>query len=136
MRTNFVKLYGEIIHLKENKLFLNNFGIEDISEIEGLEKLSHLKELSLYLGDLRTGCPRDPSRDDSSYIISVPDQNSIMKIKNLEHLINLIDLDLSWNKIEKMRGLDTLINLQNLSLKDNKIKITAKAIVLNLIPFI
>jgi Leucine-rich repeat (LRR) protein len=39
------------------------------------------------------------------------DNNKIWKIQNLDHLVNLQWLDLSFNNIEKIEGLSTLTKL-------------------------
>ena len=49
------------------------------------------------------------------------DNNIIIKIENLDNLINLKWLDLSFNKITKMEGLEKLTKLEDVSLYDNKI---------------
>ncbi len=68
----------------------------DITEINGLENLTKLRELTL--------C-----------------QNQIKEIKGLENLTNLQHLNLWHNQIIKIKGLETLINLQYFHLEDNKI---------------
>jgi Leucine-rich repeat (LRR) protein len=50
------------------------------------------------------------------------DNNIICKIQNLDHLVNLNWLDLSFNLIEQIEGLDKLTKLTDLSLYSNKIK--------------
>ena len=82
----FVKVRGEKIEVKNNILNLSDRGIEEITEIEGLEKLFNLKELDL------------------SY-------NHITEIKKLEKLTNLQELYLSENRILEIKGLEMLINL-------------------------
>ena len=47
----------------------------------------------------------------------------IMKIENLDSLVNLKWLDLSFNQIQKIEGLNNLVNLTDLSLYYNKIVI-------------
>ncbi|KAL3285133.1 hypothetical protein HHI36_019257 [Cryptolaemus montrouzieri] len=51
------------------------------------------------------------------------DNNCIEKIENLEALVNLTELDLSFNKISKIENLDALSNLKKLSLFDNLITV-------------
>jgi len=46
-------------------------------------------------------------------------QNSITKIENLNHLTNLVTINLSHNMIEKIEGLEGLVNLKNLDLQQN-----------------
>ncbi len=43
-------------------------------------------------------------------------------IENLENLVNLKILDLSYNNIKKIEGLSTLVNVEKLFLLSNKIK--------------
>jgi len=96
-RHNFVKVKGNTYHVKDNTLDLRNLGIIDITEIEGLDKLTTLKVLILR-------------------------GNQIEEIKGLEHLINLQELDLRWNQIEEIKGLETLTNLEKLELWGNPIR--------------
>lgn len=49
------------------------------------------------------------------------DNNVIVTIEKLDHLVNLEWLDLSFNNIEKISGLDKLAKLENLSLFNNRI---------------
>lgn len=49
------------------------------------------------------------------------DNNIISKIENIDHLVNLKWLDLSFNNITEISGLDKLINLTDLSLFHNQI---------------
>ena len=50
------------------------------------------------------------------------DNNIILKIEHVGHLVNLEWLDLSFNSIEKIEGLENLVKLTDLSLYSNKIK--------------
>lgn len=45
----------------------------------------------------------------------------ITKIEGLERLVDLYDLDLSYNNIREIKGLEKLINLEELNLSNNKI---------------
>ena len=49
------------------------------------------------------------------------DNNIIVKLQGLDHLVNLRWLDLSFNLIEKIEGLDKNRELEDLSLYNNKI---------------
>ena len=92
-----IKYRGNIYRVKRNgSLILNNKGIEDISELEGLESLFDLKKLYLR-------------------------NNNITEIKGLDHLTNLTILNLAYNKINEIKGLDHLDNLKELYLNDNNI---------------
>jgi protein phosphatase 1 regulatory subunit 7 len=48
-------------------------------------------------------------------------QGLIKEIRNVSHLINLLVLDLSFNKIERIENLDQLVNLEKLYLASNRI---------------
>jgi len=50
------------------------------------------------------------------------DNNIIVKIQNLDYLVNLQWLDLSFNLITEIEGLDKCYQLTDLSLFKNKIK--------------
>ena len=67
-----------------------------ISEIEGLENLRVLEELSL-------------------------EKNKISAIQNLDHLRYLKKLDLGSNKIKRISNVSTLVSLTQLSLENNEI---------------
>lgn len=95
--SDFVTIRGRKYHVKNCTLDLNTIGIKDITEIEGLENLTNLKELNLQY-------------------------NQIREIKGLESLINLQKLNLMDNKIEDLKGLENLNNLQGLYLCHNRIE--------------
>jgi len=86
----------DIFLVKNNTLNLNSLGINTITEIEGLEKLTTLQELYL-------------------------SKNKIFEIKGFEHLTKLKVLDLSYNKIKQIKGLEVLLNLNHLYLNNNNI---------------
>jgi internalin A len=92
----FVTFRGIKYYVLNNELNFKSFGINDITEIEGLEALSNLKKLDL-------------------------SHNKIKKIEGLEHLINLKELNFYWNDITEIGGLDALKNLQIFNFQDNKI---------------
>ncbi|MFX1464920.1 MAG: leucine-rich repeat domain-containing protein, partial [Promethearchaeota archaeon] len=48
--------------------------------------------------------------------------NLISELKNLEPLIRLKELNLSWNQIRELKGLEQLKNLQKLWLYENEIR--------------
>ncbi len=96
MERRKVIVKGETIYVKGETLDLISKGINNISEIEGLESLTNLQELTL-------------------------SENKITEIKGLEALTNLIILTLSENKISEIKGLESLTKLQEISLNMNKI---------------
>ncbi|NVM38504.1 MAG: leucine-rich repeat protein [Candidatus Lokiarchaeota archaeon] len=87
---------NKIYKVKRGKLILRNKGINDLSELEGLETLTDLKSLQL-------------------------PKNNIREIKSLEHLKQLVTLDLSYNQIEEIKNLGRLVRLKTLNLNNNKI---------------
>lgn len=87
---------NKVFLVHDERLKLNNLNIKDINVIEGLEKLTNLKELDL-------------------------SHNNINKIEGLECLTSLKKLDLSHNRISKIEGLASLSSLQQLYLQDNLI---------------
>ena len=90
--------------------------IMDINEIEGLEKLTHLKKLHI---------------DGSFYEIKGLEKlvnleylcliGNILGIKGLQTLVNLKELYLLDNQITEIKGLENLKNLEYLDLSGNKI---------------
>ncbi len=93
---DFVTVKGKKCYVKHGVLQLGHKGINDISDIKGLEHLTKLQELDL--------C-----------------SNRIKEIKGLEALTNLTRLDLSGNQIEEIKGLENLTNLEVLDLHGNRI---------------
>ena len=79
---DYVIVRGEKYFVKDDTLDLGEKEITDINEIEGLEKLTDLKELYL-------------------------SHNLIEEIKRLDNLINLQRLNLSHNHIKKFRAWNT-----------------------------
>ncbi|MEA5260149.1 TIR domain-containing protein [Arcicella aquatica] len=69
----------------------------EITKIEGLDKLVNLSQLSL-------------------------SGNKITKIEGLDKLVNLSQLSLSDNEILKIEGLDTLVNLSGLRIEGNPLE--------------
>ncbi len=89
--------YKETVYkVKDNALYLTWLGIQDISEIIGIDKLVNLK--ALYLFD-----------------------NNISEINRLENLINLEILHLTGNQVTEISGLTSLTKLRVLCLDRNKI---------------
>ncbi|MFA7070381.1 MAG: leucine-rich repeat domain-containing protein, partial [Sulfurimonas sp.] len=60
--------------------------------------------------------------EDQNYLyLPINDIKKISKIEGLDKLVNLNELDLSYNKISKIEGLEKLVNLKVLCLSYNKI---------------
>ncbi|MFX1520481.1 MAG: leucine-rich repeat domain-containing protein, partial [Promethearchaeota archaeon] len=94
MTDEFVIYRGKKYKVKKGTLEIRFKKVPDISEIEGLESLTDLKELIL-------------------------DHNKIREIKGLDHLKNLKELDLRHNEITEIRGLENLTNLKKVYLSGN-----------------
>ncbi|KAF8820246.1 leucine-rich repeat protein LRR1 [Cardiosporidium cionae] len=90
-----------------------------ITKIENLNTLAHLNELELYQNRIQVIEGLTPL-----YNLRVLDLsfNQIRKIENLSTLVNLEKLYLSNNKITKIEGLDALKNLKLLELGSNRIR--------------
>ncbi|MBA7584206.1 hypothetical protein ES708_26159 [subsurface metagenome] len=93
-------------------------GLKDISQIEGLEKLTDLKRLDLFGNEIAEikGLEKLINLE---YLIL--EGNEIAEIKGLENLINLKGLILRSNKINEIKGLENLVNLIYLDLSENPI---------------
>lgn len=106
------------IFVLNNRLNLRNCGIEDISNIEGLNSLKNLKELDLSYNQISEikGLENLVSLEFLGLI-----NNRISEIKGLEKLKNLRTLFLHDNQITEIKGLGTLQNLESLALENNKI---------------
>jgi hypothetical protein len=78
-----------------NELYLSN---NDISKIDGLEKMDNLKILAI-------------------------NSNRVNKIEGLDDLDKLTHLSLTGNRISKLEGLDNLKKLESLHLEDNRINL-------------
>ncbi|CAF0968218.1 unnamed protein product [Adineta ricciae] len=66
-------------------------------------------------------CPYFQNNNEQIKLLNLQ-KNCISKINNLEHLINLVVLDLCDNEIELIQGLDNLASLRILRLGNNKIR--------------
>ncbi|MGQ4876574.1 MAG: UvrD-helicase domain-containing protein, partial [Promethearchaeia archaeon] len=124
-----------------NRLVLSGLGIEDLSEIQGLdtiknvktlflqnnkikrirnlENLTELKALYLYNNEIE--------RIENLSLLTklrklILNNNKIVKIEGLENLENLVELDLGNNQIEKIEGIESLVKLEYLALYGNRIK--------------
>jgi Leucine-rich repeat (LRR) protein len=96
----YVNSCGYNVTLRKGLIILLNCEggkLNDISEIQALNKLVKLEHLQLQ-------------------------RNNIQNIHSLSHLTQLKTLNLSQNQIKKIENLDGLNNLQEISLSSNKIK--------------
>ena len=93
----FVTLHGVQYSVESKALVLQNKGIKNLSEIDGLDKLVNLKKLDL-------------------------SNNQISSMKGLESLVNLKVLKLSYNQIQKIEHISSLNKLQILLLDNNQLK--------------
>jgi Leucine-rich repeat (LRR) protein len=92
----FISYKGRNFEIEDGKLNLCLKGIEEITDINWLDKSEQIFSLDL-------------------------SQNEIFDIRGLKSLTNLKMLDLSHNFIVKIEGLKTLKNLKELDLHSNKI---------------
>ncbi len=99
-------------------LNLHNRRISDISEIEGLDKLTTLQAL-WFNGNQITEI-KDLDKLTSLQILYLGG-NQITEIKGLDKLTYLQILYLGGNQITEIKGLDKLTNLQELELGGNQI---------------
>lgn len=90
----------------------------NITEIEGLNGLRHLRKLHLSKNKIREIKGLETLNNLEMLDLSA---NKINSIKGLDELSNLKDLNLNFNKIWKISGLDNLINLREMHLISNKI---------------
>ena len=89
-----------------------------ISKIEGLQKLVNLQTLSL--SDNQISKIEGLQKLVNLQTLDLS-QSQINKIEELQKLVNLQTLDLSQNQINKIEGLEMLVNLQTLNLWGNQI---------------
>ncbi|OEH75449.1 hypothetical protein cyc_03809 [Cyclospora cayetanensis] len=90
-----------------------------IFKIENLEPLKKLRKLALIANDVSVieGLEaQGPTLEQLELY-----QNSITRIDNVQHLTNLIVLDLSFNRIQRIENLEPLVHLRELFLSSNKI---------------
>ena len=98
-KVQYGKLNIKVLRFKDGRssLELVQRGIQDITEVIGLNQLQDLEELNL-------------------------SKNKISEITDLENLKNLKKLDLSENQIINIKGLENLTNLIQLDLSKNQLK--------------
>lgn len=96
LKVETIRYQGVVYKVHNAALVLRDKAIKDITEIEGLDKLSELRFLNL-------------------------SQNQIIEIKGLENLRNLKELYLNHNQIKEINGLENVILLRHLELNNNQI---------------
>lgn len=123
------------------RLILSGLDINDLSRIEGLNKVNGVESLFLYINNISEIKDLENFTDLTALylfnncITEIKDleklknlqklilsKNQIMDIKGLHHLTNLKELNLSGNQIKHIEGLNTLVNLEHLDLRDNQIE--------------
>jgi len=102
----------------KGELKINDQGIKDINDIEGLRELAELEVLDLYNNEITEIKGLETLIYLKTLVLS---SNKISKIENLDNLKNLESLLLSDNNISKIENLDSLEKLRSLSLRDNLI---------------
>ncbi len=100
-------------------LDLSRIGVQDISEIRGLDTLQVLGELDLSHNKIaEIKCLENLK---NLYSLNF-NNNRITEIKSLENLKNLYKLNLNNNEITEIKGIESLKRLRFLYLKNNQIK--------------
>jgi hypothetical protein len=119
---SFREDYGYSLHLRDGlitSLTCEKTSFAKITEIPGIQKLTHLKELNLKHNNIT-------KINNISFLKHLEllnlSFNSITQIKNLNSCKNLKELRLSHNEIEEINHLEGLTNLKSLYLGHNKIK--------------
>ena len=100
---------------------LSSFGyfVCAITDMKGIECCVNLRELDLYLNEIRNLSPLEGLQDLTSLKLSL---NEIEDISPLSGLANLTMLDLSYNKISRIASLAALGKLINLDLSSNPLE--------------
>jgi len=94
-----------------------------LKEIESFAKFTNLKSVSFRQNFLKTLASENLKADKGFGSIKELDfyDNQIEKIENLNELVTLECLDLSFNYFKKIENLECLVNLKKLYLVHNKI---------------
>ncbi len=113
------------ITYKEKKYFvvkgelkINDQGIKDINNIEGLRELTELEVLDISNNEITEINGLEELVHLKTLLLS---SNKISKIEKLDNLQNLESLLISANNISRIENLDNLEKLRSLFLRDNKI---------------
>lgn len=116
MSNKYVIVSGEKYFVKNDKLILGNLGIKSIENIKNLELFRDLKELYLFNNEISkiNGLDKLTSLEKLNlygYNIEI--------IENLSPFKNLKTLYLSENQISEIQGIKNLINLEDVSFETN-----------------
>jgi len=119
VKNEYVLYKGRVCEFVINgELDLQNCGINDITDIEGLDSLRTLKILNLSHNKINEIKGLKNLKNLEFLRLN---NNRISEIKNLKNLTNLVSLRLDNNQITEIKGLENLKNLNILWLSDNKI---------------
>jgi len=141
VKNEYVTYKGRVCEFVLNgKLDLQDCGINDITDIEGLDSLRDLKDLDLShnqiseikglenLENLKWLWLNDNQISEIKGLENLEHldhlilrNNQITEIKGLEKLTNLVSVTLDNNQITKIKGLKNLRNLKFLNINDNQI---------------
>jgi len=102
-----------------DSLNLTGLGIEEISEIQNLNKLTNLGSLDLSGNKIQEISGLEHLQNLGHLNLSF---NRITEIKNLDTLVGLEGLELEGNQISEIKGLDKLVNIKFLTLGENRIR--------------
>ena len=92
-----------------------------VKRIENLKKCKKLKKLAIIASCVTEIEGLDEQGETMEHLEVY--QGLVKEIRNIDHLINLKVLDLSFNKIQRIEGIETLVNLEKLYLSNNRISV-------------
>lgn len=119
--TAWAKYQGERIPVIKNSLFLNERGIEDLSEVEGLFELDSLERLELRENDLKE-LPADLDNLSSLKELDLRANQLTTIPKSIGNLTSLETLYLNGNVDEIPESIGNLTSLENLYLSNNRLR--------------
>ncbi|KAF4677945.1 WD repeat-containing protein 4 [Perkinsus chesapeaki] len=108
---------GEDVELTEDQEEIDVSYLR-VAKLENLEKCRKLKSLKLIANEIRKLEGLDGCTELEHLELY---QNQIKVMENINHLVHLRVLDLSFNKIREIQGISNLKNLEKLYLANNKI---------------
>lgn len=114
---NFVQYKGKKYKVdKYKRLTLSGLEIENLSQIEGINKIEGVKTLSLQHNNMKNISNLEDFTD--LEVLSLYN-NHIKQIEGLEGLSHLRTLNLKNNQIKKIKNLNKLQNIRELNLENN-----------------